>query len=167
MIFFLFAFQGFFPDKATERKILSFAIKCPSEDCEWTGELRSKEVKSLLYLHCSALSCRCWSTFHFRFDCTKESFFFHLGIQTELSTLAYKYTETAEAHTFFVCVYQVHLASCLFKLVHCTNENCHMTIQRRELEEHVTINCTWRILACDHCSEQHPECNMKVKYDLI
>ncbi|PFX17394.1 TNF receptor-associated factor 4 [Stylophora pistillata] len=32
-----------FPDKATERKILSFSIKCPSEDCEWTGELREKE----------------------------------------------------------------------------------------------------------------------------
>ncbi|PFX13911.1 TNF receptor-associated factor 4 [Stylophora pistillata] len=33
-----------FPDKATERKILSFGIKCPSEGCEWTGELREKEV---------------------------------------------------------------------------------------------------------------------------
>ena len=42
-------FQDVFPDKATERKILSFTIKCPSEGCEWTGELRSKEVKSLLY----------------------------------------------------------------------------------------------------------------------
>jgi len=33
-----------FPDKATERKIFSFAIKCPSEGCKWTGELRNKEV---------------------------------------------------------------------------------------------------------------------------
>jgi len=37
-------FQDVFPDRATERKILSFAIKCPSEGCYWTGELRSKEV---------------------------------------------------------------------------------------------------------------------------
>ena len=41
---FLISFQDVFPDKATERKILSLAIKCPSEGCEWTGELRNKEV---------------------------------------------------------------------------------------------------------------------------
>ncbi|XP_078350410.1 TNF receptor-associated factor 4-like isoform X2 [Oculina patagonica] len=87
-----------FPDKATERKILSLVIKCPSEGCERTGELRSKEV---------------------------------------------------------------HLASCLFKLVSCTNENCHVTVQRKDLEEHATITCQWRILECDHCSEPHPECKMK------
>lgn len=68
---------------------------------------------------------------------------------------------------YFFVYAQVHLESCLFKLVHCINENCHVTMRRRELEEHVNINCTWRILACDHCSELHPECNMKVKYDLI
>ena len=36
--------QDVFPDKATERKILSLIIKCPSEGCGWTGELRNKEV---------------------------------------------------------------------------------------------------------------------------
>lgn len=35
-----------FPDKATERKILSLAIKCPSEGCDWIGELRGKKVTS-------------------------------------------------------------------------------------------------------------------------
>ena len=49
-----------FPDKATERKILSLAIRCPNDGCEWTGELRNKEVKltyisinvnKQLYLH--------------------------------------------------------------------------------------------------------------------
>ena len=34
-----------FPDKATERKILPLAIKCPNGGCEWTGELRIKKVK--------------------------------------------------------------------------------------------------------------------------
>ena len=32
-----------FIDKATERKVRSFVIKCP-RGCQWTGELRSKEV---------------------------------------------------------------------------------------------------------------------------
>lgn len=39
-----FFLQDVFPDKATERKILSLAIMCPSEGCYWTGELRNKEV---------------------------------------------------------------------------------------------------------------------------
>ena len=39
-----FFLQDMFLDKATERKILSFIIKCPSIGCQWTGELRSKDV---------------------------------------------------------------------------------------------------------------------------
>lgn len=38
--------QDTFADKATERKILSLLIACPSEGCQWTGELRSKDVSS-------------------------------------------------------------------------------------------------------------------------
>ncbi|XP_078345317.1 uncharacterized protein LOC144630832 [Oculina patagonica] len=36
-----------FPDKATERKIISFAIKCPRKGCEWTGELSNKEEREI------------------------------------------------------------------------------------------------------------------------
>ncbi|KAL9958391.1 hypothetical protein ACROYT_G035397 [Oculina patagonica] len=39
--------QDVFPDKATERKIISFAIKCPSKGCEWTGELSNKEEREI------------------------------------------------------------------------------------------------------------------------
>ena len=39
-----FITQDIFPDRATERKILSLCIKCSSTGCEWTGELREKEV---------------------------------------------------------------------------------------------------------------------------
>ena len=37
--------KDIFPDKATERKILSMAIRCPNDGCEWTGKLRNKKVK--------------------------------------------------------------------------------------------------------------------------
>ncbi|XP_020612184.1 TNF receptor-associated factor 5-like [Orbicella faveolata] len=87
--------KDIFPDKATGRKILSFTIKCSSDCCEWTGELREKEH---------------------------------------------------------------HLASCSFKIVSCTNEKCQVTIQRKELEEHVTNSCQWRIVVCDHCNKSHPKC---------
>jgi len=43
--------QDIFPDKAMERKILSLAVKCPSDGCEWTGELRYKEVKLIQAIH--------------------------------------------------------------------------------------------------------------------
>ena len=42
--------QDVFPDKATERKILSLIIKCPSDGCGWTGELRNKEVALLIQI---------------------------------------------------------------------------------------------------------------------
>ena len=41
----LISLQDMFPDKFTERKILSLFIKCPNKDCKWTGELKEKEVR--------------------------------------------------------------------------------------------------------------------------
>jgi len=87
-----------FPDKATERKILSLAIMCPNDGCDWTGELRSKAV---------------------------------------------------------------HLASCHFQDVICTNKNCDMTLKRKHLDEHVTVTCEWRTIQCLYCGEPHPECRMQ------
>ncbi|XP_020612163.1 TNF receptor-associated factor 6-B-like [Orbicella faveolata] len=91
--------EDIFPDKATERKILSLIIKCPSDGCGWTGELRYKET---------------------------------------------------------------HLASCPFRDVPCTNENCQVTLKRKELGEHVSFTCQWRIVPCELCSEPHPMCQMEV-----
>ena len=66
-----------------------------------------------------------------------------------------------------MCVLQVHLESCPFKLVPCTNVYCYTTVQRRNLKRHVTIKCPWRILECDHCSEPHPECQMQVDIAIV
>ena len=56
------AVKDIFPDKATERKILSLAIKCPSEGCDWTGELRDKQViqyiKYTMYTDCKLFKGR-------------------------------------------------------------------------------------------------------------
>ncbi|PFX17392.1 TNF receptor-associated factor 4 [Stylophora pistillata] len=90
--------KDIFPDKATERKILSLTIRCPNDDCEWTGELRDKEV---------------------------------------------------------------HLRSCPFHQVLCSNNNCDTKIQRRLLKQHENIACIWRILQCTYCSEPHPACKMQ------
>lgn len=44
IVYFATFSQDIFPDKATDRKILSLVILCPSAGCDWTGELRGKEV---------------------------------------------------------------------------------------------------------------------------
>ena len=52
--FFIFNFenQDIFPDRASERKILDYQVKCPNEEdgCQWIGELRSAEVNVSLKL---------------------------------------------------------------------------------------------------------------------
>jgi len=90
--------EDIFPDKATERKVLSLIIKCPSDGCEWTGELRYKET---------------------------------------------------------------HLAPCPFRDVPCTNENCPVILKSKDLSEHVSVTCQWRIILCEFCSEPHPKCQME------
>jgi len=87
-----------FPDKATERKILSLAIVCPNDGCNWTCELRDKEV---------------------------------------------------------------YLASCPFQDVFCANENCDVSLKRKDLEEHLTVACEWRIIYCEYCREPRPNCRMQ------
>ena len=58
---------------------------------------------------------------------------------------------------------QAHLEACPFKIVTCTNENCHVTLKRKDLEQHVTNTCDWKILKCEYCKEPHPERCLKVK----
>lgn len=53
---------------------------------------------------------------------------------------------------------QSHLRSCSFKRVSCAYENCEAIVPRKDLEEHITALCEWRIVECGHCSEAHPKC---------
>ena len=47
MVFFFF-YQDIFPDKASERRILSYLVRCPCPGCQWMGELREVQVKVML-----------------------------------------------------------------------------------------------------------------------
>ena len=62
------------------------------------------------------------------------------------------------------CYYlkQAHLEACPFKIVTCTIENCHVTVKRKDLEQHVTNTCEWRIIECEYCEQQHPKKHMQV-----
>lgn len=50
--FFSLLNQDIFPDRASERKILDYQVKCPNKEdgCQWIGELRSAEVNVSLTL---------------------------------------------------------------------------------------------------------------------
>ncbi|XP_020603685.1 TNF receptor-associated factor 3-like [Orbicella faveolata] len=54
-----------------------------------------------------------------------------------------------------------HLASCLFRDVPCINDNCQVTLKWKDLSEHVSVTCQWRIILCEHCNEPHPKCQME------
>ncbi|XP_074618711.1 TNF receptor-associated factor 4-like isoform X2 [Acropora palmata] len=59
-----------------------------------------------------------------------------------------------------------HLSSCLHEIVSCTNENCDVKLQRKELQDHVTTKCDWRILRCEFCSVSHPVLQMEAHLEV-
>ena len=54
------------------------------------------------------------------------------------------------------------MESCLLLIVSCTNVNCEETMVRKDLDEHVTSACQWRMVHCEHCGGPHPKCQEKV-----
>ena len=62
------------------------------------------------------------------------------------------------------CYYlkQAHLEACKFKIVNCTNKNCDATVKRRDLEQHTTNTCEWRIIECEYCEYLNPKKHVEV-----
>ena len=54
------------------------------------------------------------------------------------------------------------MACCPLLVVSCTNENCQVTLARKNLELHATTTCQWRLLCCNHCNLLHPACKTEV-----
>ena len=63
--------------------------------------------------------------------------------------------------------WQKHLDCCLLLVVSCTNENCKETMVRKNLDEHVTVTCQWRMIHCSYCSVSLPDCYLKVKSHIV
>ena len=49
---------------------------------------------------------------------------------------------------------ETHLKTCIYQQVTCTNDNCEVTMERGWLEEHLTDNCTQRLVKCQYCQEE-------------
>lgn len=92
--------KDMFPNKEKERKILSLAVRCGSEDCEWADELKFKER---------------------------------------------------------------HLEECPFGVIPCPD--CKVTMVRKDLDGHSATQCPWRMVHCDFCQKQYPDCSMEAHLD--
>lgn len=62
----------------------------------------------------------------------------------------------------FSMSFQTHLQTCDQKVIPCPNNNCHMKMERRRLEDHTLNKCQWRLVCCVHCGEQNAKCNEEV-----
>ena len=46
-----------------------------------------------------------------------------------------------------------HVAECVYRPVVCTNERCRQTVHMKDLDEHMTKLCEYRLLHCNECDE--------------
>ncbi|XP_027056332.1 TNF receptor-associated factor 6-like [Pocillopora damicornis] len=130
-----------FPDKATERKILSLIIKCPSDGCGWTGELRNKEV------HLESCSFMLLACDHF--SCGAKVQRKHLE-QHQLSECPWRilYCEyCSEPHP--ECQMLDHIQKCSGFPVTCPN-SCGRSIPRRMVSTHTEDECPLSIISCPY-----------------
>ena len=57
---------------------------------------------------------------------------------------------------------QTHVQSCGCKIIQCYNPHCHITMERRLVDDHVRNTCQWRTVHCGYCDEEHAKFNEEV-----
>lgn len=159
-----------FPDKATERKILSLVIKCPSDGCGWTGELRNKEVH---LESCSFMLLVCVN-----FSCGAKVQRRHLE-QHQLSECPWRIFNCeycSEPHP--ECQMQDHIKECSRFPVTCPN-SCGRSIPREMVSTHTEDECPLTVISCPYARmgcktkiqrqavESHLESSTRVHLDLV
>ncbi|CAH3122540.1 unnamed protein product [Porites lobata] len=159
-----------FADKATKRKILSFIIKCPSNGCQWTGELRSK-TDHLTSCPRKIVACtnkNCSETM------TRNKLQKHMTTTCAWRILSC--THCSESHP--ECKTKAHHADCKKFPLNCS-QNCGAVIPREKISAHIEKDCPLTIIACpyfDHVGceaeiqrrevESHLQAAMRLHLDL-
>ncbi|XP_028403186.1 uncharacterized protein LOC114525926 isoform X2 [Dendronephthya gigantea] len=49
-----------------------------------------------------------------------------------------------------------HVQDCEYTPVHCSNEGCDDVVNRRDVKQHETERCRFRMMSCDDCREKMP-----------
>ncbi|XP_078350403.1 TNF receptor-associated factor 6-like isoform X1 [Oculina patagonica] len=144
-----------FPDKATERKILSLVIKCPSTECNWTGELRQKQnhLSSCPYkvVHCTNDNCK---DVILRKDLDR-----HVGSLCKWRVMLC--THCSEPHP--KCQEEKHYKECKKYQVECPY-GCGAAMQREKLPHHTGELCKLSEILCPYYTMG---CNVMVKREQL
>lgn len=143
--------KDIFPDKASERRILSYMVKCPCAGCQWTGELRDVEVHEK---RCPQKVVECPSE-----KCTMK---LPRGLIDE-------HLKTSCLWRIVCCPYcneshpksqeQMHTESCPLFPLNCIN-GCEQIIPRIQMPNHLETECLLTPLACPY---QELGCTTKVE----
>ncbi|KAM7427022.1 hypothetical protein ABFA07_021782 [Porites harrisoni] len=161
--------KDIFPDKLAERKVLSHVIKCPSDSCEWTGELREKEnhLASCPWKIVSCANENCGE------NVTRKDLTEHVANMCVWRIL--RCLHCAEHHP--QCQMQAHLENCIGFLTACPN-NCGIKIASYKVSDHVNNTCPLTEVLCPYnwlgCIskvqrkelESHLQCGTKNHLDL-
>ena len=57
---------------------------------------------------------------------------------------------------------QEHLQACQFESLQCSNAGCSETMQRKDLQEHLRISCSYRMEPCHYCKHPYTCCQLEV-----
>ncbi|XP_020612125.1 TNF receptor-associated factor 4-like [Orbicella faveolata] len=144
-----------FPDKATERKILSFFIKCPSEGCDWTGELRNKKN------HLATCSCKIVSCLNKNCDITMQRKNLKLHMTTTCQWRIIQCEHCSEPHP--KCQMEDHIKECLKFPLPCPNI-CGVSIPREKIPDHATNDCPLTLIPCPY---EQIGCKRKVNVQVL
>lgn len=143
--------KDIFPDKATERNILSCHVKCPSEGCDWTGEVRHVEAH-LLSCHCKIIRCpnhRCQAIMEKR-----------LVEDHVMNTCQWRTLQCGHCSGKYAkCEEEKHSSECRRIPVDCPN-GCGEFIPREEVTSHKEVNCPQSLVNCQY---DYMGCSIKVK----
>jgi len=143
--------KDIFPDKATGRKILSFTIKCSSEGCEWTGELREKEhhLASCSFKIVSCTNEKCQVTIQ------RKELEEHVTNSCQWRIVVCYHCNKSHPK----CVIQDHVEKCEKKPVECPN-NCGEIIVQEEIASHTNDHCPLSMISCPYAQMG---CNAKIQ----
>ncbi|XP_068682694.1 TNF receptor-associated factor 4-like [Montipora foliosa] len=161
--------QDIFLDRATERKILSLIIKCPSEGCQWTGELRAKNTH---LTHCPHKVVSCTND-GCRVTLPRRALQEHLTSTCDHRIICCSFCDTSH-HAFST---ESHRSVCGKFPVDCPNA-CGSREMRERVLDHIENQCTLTVISCPYsnlgCSsefqrrdrESHLQSDMPLHLDL-
>nr|ACI66800.1 TNF receptor-associated factor 5 [Salmo salar] len=65
------------------------------------------------------------------------------------------------SHRMTLCRLQEHLQTCQFESLQCSNAGCSEIMQRKDLQEHLRISCSYRMEPCHYCKHPYTCCQLE------